>query len=302
MLMKKFFLCLVILIVSASATKAQELRCAVQVVAPSVQGTNRNVFKNLREAIFEFMNNQQWTNHVYETSERIECTFHFTIDELIGVDQFKGSLQIQARRPVYNSAYTTTTLNLKDDKIDFQYGEFESLVFKENSIESNLVAILSYYAYVILGYDYDTFSAEGGTPYFEEAEKIVGMMQNARETGWKQFESRQNRYWLIDNLLEEDHSPLRECYYEYHRNGLDVMSEDSEEGRANIAESLNLLQKVYRTDPSSYALQVFFDAKQKELVNIFSESFSMEKAEVVNILTEINPTNSDAYERMLKDN
>ncbi|WP_016778319.1 DUF4835 family protein [Anaerophaga thermohalophila] len=281
---------------------SQELRCAVQVVAPSVQGTNRTMFQSLRETIYEFMNNQQWTNHVYQTSERIECTFHFTIDELIGVDRFKGSLQIQARRPVFNSAYLTTTLNLKDDNIDFEYGEYESLVYNKNNIESNLTAILAYYAYIVLGYDYDTFSPEGGTPYFQEAEKIVSMMQNTRETGWKQFESRQNRYWLVDNLLEEDHQPLREFYYEYHRNGLDLMHEEPEEARSHIAGSLKLLRDVYRREPSSYALQVFFDAKQKELINIFSESFSMEKAEVVNILSEINPTNADAYQEMLKDN
>jgi hypothetical protein len=282
--------------------KGQELRCAVQVVAPGVQGTNRNVFQSLRESIYEFVNNQQWTDHVYENSERIECTFHFTIDEVIGVDQFKGSLQIQSRRPGYNSAYSTTVLNLKDNSIDFKYGEFESLVYNENNLESNLVALLAYYSYLVLGYDYDTFSLEGGTPYFHKAENIVGMMQNARESGWKRFESRQNRYWLVDNLLDEDHTPLRECYYEYHRKGLDVMADGAEEGRAGIASSLDLLQQVYRRAPSSFALQVFFDAKQKELVNIFTESFSMEKAEVVNILSEVNPSNSDAYQKMLKDN
>lgn len=300
--MRKLLFITVFLLASLSTVGGQELRCAVQVVAPSVQGTNRNVFQTLRETIYEFMNNQQWTSHVYETSERIECTFHFTIDEVIGVDQFKGSLQIQARRPVYNSAYSTTTLNLKDDNVDFRYGEYEQLVYNKNNLESNLVALLAYYANIVLGYDYDTFSSEGGTPYFEEAERIVGMMQNARESGWKQFESRQNRYWLVDNLLEEDHRPLREFYYEYHRDGLDQMSEDAEEGRASIAESMDLLKKVYRTDPSSFALQVLFDAKHQEFVNIFSESFSMEKAEVVNILSEINPTNSDSYQKLLKDN
>ncbi|WP_291856481.1 DUF4835 family protein [Marinilabilia sp.] len=300
--MRKLLFISVFLLASLATVCSQELRCAVQVVAPSVQGTNRNVFQTLRETIYEFMNNQQWTSHVYETSERIECTFHFTIDEVIGVDQFKGSLQVQARRPVYNSAYSTTTLNLKDDNVDFRYGEYEQLVFNKNNLESNLVALLAYYANIVLGYDYDTFSSEGGTPFFEEAERIVGMMQNARESGWKQFESRQNRYWLVDNLLEEDHRPLREFYYEYHRNGLDQMSEDAEEGRASIAESMDLLKKVYRTDPSSYALQVLFDAKHQEFVNIFSESFFMEKAEVVNILSEINPTNSDSYQKLLKDN
>ncbi|WP_262493088.1 type IX secretion system protein PorD [Marinilabilia salmonicolor] len=172
--MRKLIFVSFFLLMSLMAASGQELRCNVQVVAPSVQGTNRNVFQTLRETIYEFMNNQQWTNHQYENSERIECTFHFTIDEVIGVDQFRGSMQIQARRPVYNSAYSTTTLNLKDDNVDFRYGEYEQLVYNKNNIESNLVALLAYYANIVLGYDYDTFSPEGGTTWFEEAERIVG--------------------------------------------------------------------------------------------------------------------------------
>ncbi|MFO8002546.1 MAG: DUF4835 family protein [Marinilabilia sp.] len=300
--MKQVVFFWIFILAMASDLQAQELRCAVQVAAPGVEGTNRSVFRSLRESIHELMNNRQWTDHVYENSERIECTLYFTIDEVEGVDRFKGSLQVQSRRPVYNSAYKTTMLNLKDEKIEFNFTENENLVFNESNIESNLVGILAYYAYVILGYDYDSFKSEGGATYFRKAEDIVNQMQNARESGWKSMESRQNRYWLVDNLLEEDHRPLRQFYYEYHRKGLDVMEGSAEEGRANIASSLELLQKVYRSSPSSFALQVFFDAKQKELINIFSESFSQEKNDVVNILTEVNPTNSDAYEKILEDN
>ena len=281
---------------------AQELRCAVQVVAPGVQGVNRNVFESLRESIRDFMNNQQWGNDRFENSERIECTLHFNIDEVEGVDRFRGSLRVQSRRPVYNASYKTTVLNLKDDNIDFNYSEQANLVYNENSIQSNLVALLAYYAYVILGYDYDTFSEEGGTPFFRQAEEVVGQMQNARQTGWKAFESRQNRYWLVDNLLDEDHIPLRQCYYEYHREGLDLMAKDIQEGRANLATSLRSLREVYRRNPGSFALQVFLDAKQKELVNIFSESsVQQEKADVVNILNEVHPANSDTYEKILEN-
>ncbi|MGM0376729.1 MAG: DUF4835 family protein [Bacteroidota bacterium] len=299
--MKRFVFILLLTGIMLPALRSQELRCAVQVVAPGVQGVNRNVFKSLREAIHEFMNNQQWTDHSYENSERIECTLHFSIDDVEGVDRFKGSLRIQSRRPVFNSSYKSTVLNLKDDQIDFNFAEQENLVYNENSIESNLVGILAYYAYVILGYDYDSFKSEGGTPFFREAEEIVGQMQNARQSGWKAFESRQNRYWLVDNMLDEDHRPLRDCYYEYHRQGLDLMAEDREKGRSNVASSLEALQTVYRRNPGSFALQVFFDAKQKELVNIFSESFQQEKAEVVNILTEVNPANSETYEKILEN-
>ncbi|MGQ1889857.1 type IX secretion system protein PorD [Thermophagus sp. OGC60D27] len=299
--MMKCWMFILVLLCYLEPLSSQELRCAVQVVAPAVQGTNRNVFQSMRETISEFLNNHQWTNHVFETSERIECTFHFTISEVIGVNRFKGSLQIQSRRPVFNSAYSTTILNLKDEDIDFEYTEFESIVYNENNPESNLVAILAYYAYVILGYDYDTFSLEGGTPWFQKAEKIVGMRQNARESGWKQFEGRRNRYWLVYNLLENDHQPLRRFYYEYHRKGLDIMSEDPQRGRGQIADALKLLREVYRRESGSYALQLVFDAKQKELINLFSEAFSKEKADAVNVLSEVNPSNADAYQKMLND-
>ncbi len=299
--MKRFVFIVLLAGIVFPVLRSQELRCAVQVVAPGVQGINRNVFQSLRESIYEFMNNQQWTDHSYENSERIECTLHFSIDEVVGVNRFRGSLRVQSRRPVYNSSYKSTVLNLKDDHIDFNYAEQENLVYNETNIESNLIGILAYYAYVILGYDYGTFSNEGGTPYFREAEKIVGQMQNARQSGWKAFEDRQNRYWLVDNMLDEDHRPLRNCYYEYHRKGLDLMADDREEGRSNIASSLEALQTVYRRNPGSFALQVFFDAKKKELVNIFSESFQQEKAKVVNILTEVDPANSDTYEKMLQN-
>jgi len=299
--MKRTLLILLLCGTLLPSMQAQELRCAVQVVAPGVQGVSRDVFKSLRESIREFMNNQQWTNHTYDNSERIECTLHFTIDEVEGVDRFRGSLRVQSRRPVYNSSYKTTVLNLKDDKIDFNYADQQSLVYNENNIESNLIGILAYYAYVILGYDYDTFSEEGGTPFFRNAEEIVSQMQNAQQGGWKAFESRQNRHWLVDNVLDEDHQPLRNCYYEYHRRGLDLLADDREEGRSNIASSLEELQTVYRRNPSSFALQIFFDAKEQELVKIFSESFQQEKARVVNVLTEVNPSNSDTYEKMLED-
>ncbi len=298
--MKRLLVSMLVLFLSTHIFYGQELRCAVQVVAPGIQGTNRNVFESLREAIYEFMNSQQWSNSVFEAGERIECTFHFTINEMIGMDQFKGSLQVQARRPVFNSAYISPILNFKDANIDFKYVEFEPLIYNPGDFDSNLIALLAYYANIILGIDYDTFSNHGGSPFFQNAERITGMMQNARESGWRSFESRRNRYWLVENLLNEHHRPLRDCYYQYHRKGLDVMAEKPEDGRSNIVSSLELLQKVYRQNPNSFALRIFFDAKQQELVNIFSGAFSMEKGRVVNILTEIDPSNAEKYQAMLK--
>ncbi|TCO08885.1 type IX secretion system protein PorD [Natronoflexus pectinivorans] len=280
---------------------AQELRARVQVVAPGVQGTNRAVFETLQTSIMEFLNGQQWTEHKFNPEERIDCTILINIREVIGSDEFRGTIQIQARRPVYNSSYNTPLLNYLDQNLHFRYIEYETLVYNPSNIESNLVAILAYYAYIVLGFDYDSFSQRGGTPYFQRAEQIVNMMQNARESGWRSFESQRNRYWLVENLLNEHHTPLRNAFYQYHRRGLDMMADRVDEGRSNIASSLELLQRVHRQRPNSFALGFFFDAKSEELVNIFSNSPSMERGRVVNLLSEVDPTNSDKYQQILSE-
>lgn len=281
--------------------KAQELRCMVQVVAPGVQGTNRGAFETLQTSIMEFMNGQRWTEHIYKSEERIDCSILINIREVIGSDEFKGTIQVQARRPVYNSSYNSPLVNYLDQNLHFRYVEFEPLVYNPNTMESNLVAILAYYAYVILGYDYDSFSANGGTPYFQQAQNIVNMSQNARESGWKSFESTRNRYWLMENILSEDHSPLRTCFYQYHRRGMDLMAEKPEEGRSNLGSALEMLQKVYRQRPNSFALGFFFDAKTEELLNVFANAPSMEKGRVVNTLKEVDPANADKYQDLLKN-
>ncbi|MGE0079199.1 MAG: DUF4835 family protein [Bacteroidales bacterium] len=282
---------------------AQELRCNVQVNSQKIQGTNRTVFQTLQTAIYEFMNNTPWTNHVYGFDERIECNILLNITEQSGSDEYKGTIQVQSRRPVFNSSYNTTMLNFLDNNLNFQYREFDKIEFSESSHLSNLSSILAFYAYIILGIDYDSFSNMGGNEYFLKAEKIVTNAQVAAEKGWKAYEgNRKNRYWMIENLLNTKYRPLRETYYRYHRLGLDRMSDKSAEGRAEIAECLALLQKVYREKPDAYlfGLQLFFDAKNDELVNVFSESFPTEKARVVNILTEVDNANASKYKTILE--
>jgi len=249
------------------------------------------------------MNTTVWTNHVYGIDERIECNFLFNITEQLSADEFKGTLQIQSRRPVYNTNYNTVMFNYMDNDIHFRYVEFEPLQFDETQHLSNLTSILAFYAYIILGLDYDSFSYEGGTPYFQKAENIVNNAQNAREVGWKAFEStsHKNRYWLINDILDDKYSPVREFIYRYHRHGLDVMDEKVVEGRTVIAESLENLQKVYREkpDPFMQLLKIILDAKADELVNIFSESFVEEKNRVVTILQEIDPSNQPKYQKII---
>ncbi len=289
--------------ISWTEIHAQELKCNVQIVHSQIQGTNVQVFETLQSAIYEFMNNTVWTNHVFGVDERIECNLLFNLTEQVSVDEFKGTLQVQSRRPVYNTNYNSTMLNYKDNDIQFRYAEFEPLLFNETTHTSNLTSLLAYYAYIILGLDYDSFSYEGGTPWFQKAENIVNNAQNAREKGWKGFESttRRNRYWFINNILDDEYKSIREWNYRYHRHGLDLMDEKLVEGRANIAESLELLQKVYRDkpDPFMHYFQVVMDAKSDEFVNVFTESFTEEKNRVYQLLTEIDPANSTKYEKII---
>lgn len=292
---------LVIFLLLGSNLRGQELKCNIQVNSSKIQGTNRTAFQTLQTALYEFMNNTTWTDHVYATEERIECNIQINITDQVGSDQYKGTIQVQSRRSIYGSSYNTVMLNFMDNDLDFKYIEFDKLEFNINSFQSNLTSVLAYYAYIIIGLDYDSFSFKGGSDYFLKAEKIVNNAQNAQEKGWKPYEgSRKNRYWLIENILNEKYSPIREVLYTYHRQGLDRMYDKTVEGRSQIAESLGSIQKVFRVKPDQYLflLQVFFDAKSDELVNIFSESFQSEKTRVYNILVEVDPTRVDSYKKI----
>jgi hypothetical protein len=305
--MIKLHTCILILLILVTGLNyGQELKCNVQIVSQQIQGTNKQVFQTLQTAVYEFMNNMVWTNHVYSIDERIECNLMFNITEQLSADEFKGTLQIQSRRPVYNTNYNTVMFNYMDNDIHFRYVEFEPLEFDQTQYLSSLTSLLAFYAYVIIGLDYDSFSFEGGTPYYQKSDNIVNNAQNAREVGWKSFEStsHRNRYWLINDLLDEKYAPIREFIYRYHRLGLDVMDSKVVEGRAVIAEAVVSLQKVYRQkpDPFMQLLKVIMDAKADELVNIFSESFTEEKNRVVAILQEIDPSNKSKYDKILSSN
>jgi hypothetical protein len=246
------------------------------------------------------MNNRKWTDQKFAMDERIECSFFINLDKQISSDEFTGTIKVQARRPVFNSSYETMLLNINDNDFDAKYIEYQTLEFNETSNKDNLTNILAYYAYIILGMDYDSFSPEGGTEFFQKAQTIVNNSQSAREKGWKAYESERNRYWLVENILNKSYSGFRSTTYQYHRQGLDIMYDKSPEGRAAIAESLKSIQKVFRSRPSLYILQVFFDAKSDELVNVFSKSFPDEKNRVSVILNECDPSNGSKYEKILK--
>jgi len=285
---------------------AQELNCNVQVSAQKVQGSNRQVFENMQRDIFEFMNNTVWTNNVFSYTERIECSIIINITDQISADEFTGTLQVQLRRPVYNTTYNSTMLNFMDNNFRFRYVEFQPLEFDPTTHRSSLVSVLAYYTYLILGFDYDSFSPLGGTEYFQMAEKIVTNAQNAPESGWKPYDGsrNRNRYWLVKNVLDKEYEGVRRFVYDYCINGLDRMESRVSEARASMVESLRLLQDVYRKkpDPFMYFLQIVIEAKSDELVNVFTESFPEEKSRVVQILAEIDPSNKSKYQKITASN
>jgi len=281
---------------------SQELNCNVQVSAQKIQGSNRQVFENMQRDIYEFMNNTVWTNHVFSYAERIDCNILINLTDQISADEFNGTIQIQAKRPVYNTTYNATMLNFIDNNFRFRYVEFQPLEFDPSTHRSNLVSVLAYYTYIILGFDYDSFSPEGGTEFFQMAEKIVNNAQNAPEPGWKPYDGsrNRNRYWLVKNTLDTEYKGVRQFIYEYFINGLDKLESTIPEARASIVESLKLIQEVYRRkpDPFMYLVQIILDARTDELVNVFSQSFPEEKGRVVAILTEIDPANKAKYEKI----
>ena len=278
---------------------AQELNCSVQVVSPQISNSaDKKIFQTLQQSIFEFMNNRKWTNDVFQQDERIECSIVISITEKPSIDDFRGTIQVQARRPVYKSSYNSLVLNVLDKNFSFKYIEYQPLEFSDNLFMSNLTSVLAYYAYVIIGTDYDTYSLEGGTPYFQKAQAIVSNAQSASEKGWKSYEDTQNRYWIVENILNSTFNPLRECMYKYHRNGFDVMSEDLSGGRAVVLSSVESLKKVYESKPGSYSLTLFFLAKADELVNLFTPSEPAEKTRILAVVNEIDPANSAKYTKI----
>jgi len=283
----------------AGGMRAQELNCAVQINSEQVPGSSKSIYTTLTKSITEFMNNRKWTELSFTNDERIECTLNIIIKKVDG-DAFTSEIQVQSRRPIYNSNYYTTLFNFKDINFTFNYKEFDQLEMNQNTITSNLTAVLAYYAYVIIGYDMDSYSRLGGTSSFQAAENIVNLAQGADLAGWKAFESTRNRYALINNLLDEAFKKYRNYFYEYHRLGLDEMSTNSTNARARIAEGLPILRETNRSTPSAIAISSFLDAKSDELINIFSKGTVQEKKDAVEILSDVYPTQSGRYEKILK--
>ncbi|NOQ73009.1 MAG: DUF4835 family protein [Crocinitomix sp.] len=301
--MKKTLFILLLLIQTLGGT-AQELNCQVSIIpAPALQvgPVEKEIFTELESAIYDFMNTTKWTNDIFEIEERINCNILITLTDLPSTTTFKGKVQVQSSRPVFNTSYNSTVFNHVDSDFSINYLRNSAILPMSNyQYRDNLSAILSFYAYMILGYDYDSFSLKGGDPYFKSAQQIANNAKNSGDEGWSASASKKrNRFWMVDNVLQPVFSPLRNAYYNYHRQGLDQFYTDQSIGRKKILETLQSLDKVQRSRPGSMNLQLFLTSKTAELINIFSQSEIKEKNAAVSILKKLDPVNSSNYQEIL---
>ncbi len=284
----------------ANLASAQELKCDIQINSSQVAGTDKTVFQNLQTALYEFINNTKWTNINFKTAEKIECSIAITIKERTDSNTFSGELNMALRRPCYKASYTTPVLNYLDQKFTFEYTDGQPLDFSLNTHMSDLTSTIAFYVYMFLGLDFDTFSLNGGQTFFEAAQQIVNNAQSSSQLGWKAFDGNKNRYWMVENMTNNSYAPLRKFMYEYHRLGLDVMSEKPDEGRAAILNALEYLQAVHTTYPTCFFLQLITEAKRDEIINVFSQGSQQEKTQAANIMKQIDPSKSSQYDAILQ--
>ena len=293
----------VLLLCSYSGLIGQELNCRVIINDDRVQTNERAIFREMETAFSEFLNNQKWTADEFTAEERINCNIILTLDPEgtnAGTGNFSASVQILSSRPVYNSSYETILLNFADRDWNFEFVQSQPLQYNENSFVNNITSLLSYYAFMILGFDYDSFSELGGTQYFQKAAQVVTNSQQSGYQGWEQFNSIRNRYWLSENVMNNQFEPLRKALYEYHIKGLDIFQEKPEEGRKNIANSLKKVLNVNQARPRSIMTISFLDAKTNELAQIFSEGDPAIRRNTFNLLVNIDPTKREAFQSMIR--
>lgn len=288
---------LLLLGLAPDAARAQELNCKVEINTQKIEGTDKSVFEDLQNSISEYFNTRKWTDAQFAANEKIECNFFLTVNEYEN-DKITADLQVQLIRPVFNSTYTTTLLNFRDTKVEFEHRLGDPLIYNETTMESNLTAILNFYANLFLALDFDSFSPRGGQAYFDRMATIVQMAQSSGELGWRAFEDTKNRSAVLSAFTDPATQGIRDMIYQYHRQGLDQMVTAPEKGRAAITASLSEIQKVYKSQPMSVALSLFRDAKLDELVNLYSQAGETERTDVYNLLQPIYPTETGRLEKI----
>ncbi len=283
-----------------SSVFGQDLNCRIDILSLQIQSAEKNrVFENLKRDMQNFMNNRKWSSDKLRGSERIDCAIVMNITSWDGSGKFQATTQIQSTRPVFGSSFSTTILNTNDRQWNFTYTEGQSLDYAESGLNQELPSLLAFYAELIVGMDYDTFSLEGGSSYFQKAQSVINQSQNSTSKGWRAFDDLRNRYWILENLLSPEMRPFRDGIYVYHRKGLDQMSQNLEKGRSEIASILPGLKEATTSKPNSMLSQLFFLAKSDELVNIFSRSQDpQERQTVATALQELDPSNGSKYQQI----
>ena len=286
--MKKIVSFLLLLFVGV--IQAQQLNCSVQINSDKIASTNNQIFKNLQTSISDFVNKTDWTGEEYKQHEKIDCSM-VVIVNTYDSNQFSATLQVQSTRPIFNSTYASPVFNFNDNDFSFRYIEFENLQFNPNSFDSNLVSVLAYYSYMILGFDADTYTLMGGNKNYETAQQIMSVSQQSGYKGWSQSDNNQNRYFLVSDVLSGTFDAYREALYQYHREGLDLMSADQKAAKETVMVSVNTLSKIYKVRPNAFLTRVFFDAKVDELVSILSGGPRVSMAETIDTLNKLSPLN-----------
>ena len=277
---------------------AQELNCLVNINYDQIQNSNTQVYNTLQNSIVEYMNNTKWTSNNYKPQEKINCAITLNIIEQPSSNEFKGNISVQASRPVFNSTYQTPILNFKDDQLSFTYNEYESLIYNENSFDSNLISMLTFYAYTILGIDADTFTPLGGEQFHKQAENVVNQAQQGGYSGWNRIDGNNTRYQLNENILSPVYKDFRDVLYSYHLKGLDIMSNNPKEGKKNMSDALMKLQNIYNRRANAFLLRVFMDTKSDEIVDVFSDGPRTSTTNLKELLLKIYPTFNTKWEKI----
>ena len=273
-------------------TIGQELNCTVTVNSDRMTDVNPQIFKNLERQVAEFLNNTKWTDIEYQQHEKIACNFFINVSEFKN-NNMAATIQVQSSRAIFNSTYSSPIININDKDFNFRYLEFEQLVFDQNSFNSNLTSVLAFYANIIIGLEMDSLTELGGSKYLDSAANIMNVAQSSGFKGWTQAEGNNtNRFFLITDILSNTFTPYRKALYEYHFNGLDIMSEDIQKGKENVIVAIKTLSDIHKVRPNSFVMRTFFDAKTDEIVSIFSGGPRVDVVPLTEILNRISPLNS----------
>lgn len=301
--MKKIWILLFSLLGYISSIHAQELDCSVRVEAVKSQNIEPRVFKTLETAVYEFMNGRKWTNEKFEPSEKIKCSIIINITESPSEGDYKAHFIVQSQRPVFNSSYQSPVFSQNDKEADFEYFEFQQLDFIANGYTNNLTSLLAYYAYMIIGYDYATFSPNGGETYFRLAKSVIDAIpQSARSKfkGWSAFDGTNNRFQLVDAILNPRYKLYNQILYSYHYSGMDRMYNDITTARQAIISNIKDLEVMNNDNPNNVLLRTFFVAKSDEIRNILKGATPNEKGPMVDVLSKLDPINAEKYRDLLK--